>query len=92
MLSPNPIENKHTKCTPNADLCRFYAEMMQNSIKVCVSRTFLLHTPSMHNMNNADFVQTFADIKQTEKKFSFISNRQRRGTKARHARRGEVGN
>ncbi len=38
---------------------------MQTSIKVCVSRTFLLHTPSMHKMNNADFVHIFADIMQT---------------------------
>jgi hypothetical protein len=37
---------------------------MQTSIKVCVSRTCFGPTPSMHKMNNADFVQTFADIVQ----------------------------
>ena len=36
--------------------------MMQTMIKVCVSRTFLLHSPSMHKTNNADFMHTFADL------------------------------
>jgi len=46
-------------------MCRLCAEVMQTSIKVCVSRTFFYHMPSMHKMNHADFMHTFADIMQT---------------------------
>ena len=38
---------------------------MQTSIKVCVSRTFLCHMPSMHKMDTADFLHTFSRLVQT---------------------------
>ncbi len=37
---------------------------MQTMIKVCVSRSFLLHSPNMHKMNNADFMHTFCRLVQ----------------------------
>ncbi len=37
---------------------------LQTSIKSASSALFF-HTPSMHKMTNADFMQTFADIVQT---------------------------
>ncbi len=38
---------------------------MQTSIKVCVSRTFSCHMPSMHKMDTADFLHTFSRLVQT---------------------------
>ena len=54
-----------TWCRLCAEMCRLQAELMQTSIKVCVSRTFFYHTPIMHKLNHADFMYTFTDIMQT---------------------------
>ena len=55
-----------TRCILFAELCRLIAEVMQTSIKVCSSSTNCCHKPSMHLVDIADFVHTFADIVQTQ--------------------------